>query len=92
MDLLAGPSGAKHVAPAWPAGGTRVRGDLMFWFQCLSLFGLDGFCGLKGTCPGLCMSTQIVLTNPQTERQKADFLPFWKLQGDHQGAGRLGSQ
>ena len=33
VDLPAGPSGAKHVAPAWPAGGTRVRGDLMFWFS-----------------------------------------------------------
>ena len=80
----------------WPLPGLLVGpgsvGDLMFWFQCLSLFGLDGFCGLKGACPSLCMSSQIVLTNPQTERQKADFLPFWKLQGDHQGAGRLGSQ
>lgn len=94
VDLPAGPNEAKCVAPAWLLVGPGSVGDLMSWFQCLSLVGLDGLCGLKGACPGLAYARPLRLSS-QIHRQhqkEADFLPFWRLQSDHQSSGRLGSQ
>lgn len=61
--MPAGPNKAKCVAPAWLLVGPGSVGDLMYWFQCLSLIGLDGLCGLKGACPGLAYARPLRLSS-----------------------------